>query len=87
MVFSSIFFLFFFLPITLMAYFFVPKSFKNIVLLLASLFFYAWGEPVYVVPVSYTHLAPDGFGDQKPPTGLVGKQGGGVDLHLSLIHI
>lgn len=49
MVFSSIFFLFFFLPITLMAYFFVPKSFKNIVLLLASLFFYAWGEPVYVV--------------------------------------
>lgn len=45
MVFSSSFFLFAFLPTVLLAYFFANDKFKNIVLLLASLFFYAWGEP------------------------------------------
>ncbi|WP_069988466.1 MBOAT family O-acyltransferase [Massilioclostridium coli] len=49
MVFSSIFFLFCFLPIVLIVYFIVPKRWKNLVLLLFSLFFYAWGEPVYVI--------------------------------------
>lgn len=48
MVFSSILFLFWFLPITLILYFMVPKRFKNIILLIASLFFYAWGEPKYI---------------------------------------
>ena len=46
MVFSSIIFLFIFLPLVLAAYFLVPKSWKNAVLLICSLFFYAWGEPV-----------------------------------------
>lgn len=50
MVFSSITFLFYFLPIVLILYFAVPSlKIKNLVLLIASLFFYAWGEPVYVV--------------------------------------
>lgn len=49
MVFSSITFLFYFLPIVLVAYFVAPKRAKNMVLLIASLFFYAWGEPTYVV--------------------------------------
>ncbi len=49
MLFSSITFLFTFLPITMAIYFLVPYKYKNIVMLLASLFFYAWGEPVYVV--------------------------------------
>ena len=48
MLFSSIFFLFTFLPILLIAYFAVPFKYKNYVLLAASLFFYAWGEPIYV---------------------------------------
>lgn len=48
MLFSSIPFLYYFLPLTLILYFLVPKSFKNIVLLLASLIFYGWGEPQYV---------------------------------------
>lgn len=48
MLFSSIYFLFYFLPITLIVYFLVPKKGKNLVLLLASIFFYSWGEPVYV---------------------------------------
>ena len=49
MVFSSIIFLFIFLPLVLAAYFLVPKPWKNAVLLICSLFFYAWGEPVYVL--------------------------------------
>ena len=49
MIFSSVFFLFMFLPITLLLYFAVPRAFKNVVILIASLIFYAWGEPVYVV--------------------------------------
>lgn len=48
MIFSSIFFLFVFLPITLLIYYLVPWKAKNTVLLLVSLVFYAWGEPVYV---------------------------------------
>ena len=49
MVFSSITFLFTFLPLTLILYFLVPKCLKNTVLFVMSLIFYAWGEPVYVV--------------------------------------
>ena len=49
MLFSSIPFLFYFLPAVLIVYFAVPGRFKNFILLLASLFFYAWGEPKYVI--------------------------------------
>lgn len=49
MVFSSIPFLYYFIPCVLAAYFIAPKGFKNSVLLLSSLFFYAWGEPKYLV--------------------------------------
>jgi len=49
MVFSSITFLFLFLPLTLALYFIVPKTWKNYLLLAASLFFYAWGEKVFVL--------------------------------------
>ncbi len=45
MLFSSITFLYYFLPITLLIYFAVPKKYKNPVLLLASLLFYGWSEP------------------------------------------
>ncbi len=48
MIFSSITFLFYFLPIVLAIYYLVPKKLKNIVLLMASLFFYSYGEPKYV---------------------------------------
>lgn len=48
MVFSSITFLFYFLPITLALYYILPKKCRNIVLLIASLIFYAYGEPIYV---------------------------------------
>ena len=49
MVFSSVLFLFRFLPIFLICYFMVPRRMKNVILFLGSLFFYAWGEPVYVL--------------------------------------
>ncbi len=48
MLFSSIPFLYYFLPVILIAYYLVPKPVKNGVLLLASLVFYGWGEPSFV---------------------------------------
>ena len=48
MVFSSITFIFFFLPFFLILYYLVPFKLKNIILLIFSLIFYAWGEPVYI---------------------------------------
>lgn len=56
MLFSSIPFLYFFLPCVLVLYFAVPKCLKNTVLMLVSLFFYAWGEPKYVVLMAATIL-------------------------------
>lgn len=49
MVFSSLFFCFIYLPLFLLLYYAVPKPAKNYVLLVFSLIFYAWGEPVYVL--------------------------------------
>ena len=48
MLFSSIPFLYYFLPAVLIAYFAVPWKLKNAVLLVSSLFFYGWGEPKYL---------------------------------------
>ena len=61
MVFSSLTFLFGYLPLTLALYFVTPLRRRNFVLLVASLFFYGWGEPVYVgimflsIFIDYTH--------------------------------
>lgn len=49
MLFSSIPFLYYFLPCAVLLYFLAPKRLKNTVLLLLSLFFYGWGEPRYLV--------------------------------------
>ena len=48
MVFSSIVFLYIFLPIMLLIYFIVPNKFKNAVMIVASLIFFAWGEIRYI---------------------------------------
>lgn len=61
MIFSSLTFLFAYLPLTLAVYFLVPLRWRNLVLLLVSLFFYGWGEPVYItimllsIFIDYTH--------------------------------
>ena len=49
MVFSSLVFLFVFLPLTLLLYFSVPRRLRNTILLIVSLIFYAWGEPIYII--------------------------------------
>ena len=48
MIFSSLLFLFIFLPIVILMYYLVPRKLKNLILFVASLIFYAWGEPVYI---------------------------------------
>ena len=57
MLFSSISFLYYFLPAVLVVYFAVPRGLKNGVLLLASLVFYGWGEPKYVLLMAAAILA------------------------------
>ena len=54
MVFSSLLFLFWFLPVVLAAYYILPKKCHNLVLFISSLVFYAWGEPVYVFLVLFS---------------------------------
>lgn len=54
MIFSSLFFLFAFLPVVLVAYYLVPRRFKNLCLFVFSMVFYAWGEPVYVLLMLFT---------------------------------
>ncbi|WP_409968635.1 MBOAT family O-acyltransferase [Bengtsoniella intestinalis] len=61
MVFSSLLFLFYFLPLTLVAYFLSPLKWRNLVLLAVSLLFYGWGEPIYItimllsIAIDYSH--------------------------------
>ncbi len=62
MVFSSIPFLYYFLPCVLLLYFIAPRGLKNSVLLLTSLVFYAWGEPRFVLVMLMTILQGYVFG-------------------------
>ena len=61
MIFSSLTFLFAFLPLTLAVYFLAPLRWRNLILLLVSLFFYGWGEPIYItimflsILIDYSH--------------------------------
>jgi len=60
MLFNSVTFLYFYLPLFLLAYFCLP--YRNLVLLLASLFFYAWGELAYVALLLFSIAINYGFG-------------------------
>ena len=62
MIFSSIPFLYYFLPIVLILYLITPKKLKNSVLLISSLVFYGWGEPKYVFLMIATVLVGYIFG-------------------------
>lgn len=48
MIFSSLLFMYIFLPIVLGIYYFSPKNLRNFILLVISLIFYGWGEPIYI---------------------------------------
>ena len=56
MVFSNIFFIFGFLPVFLLLYYLAPYKLRNLLLVGASLVFYAWGEPVYVILMIFSAL-------------------------------
>ena len=60
MIFSTIPFLFMFLPITLGVYFALPRRFQNLCIFVSALFFYAWGEPKYIVVMLFS-IAIDYF--------------------------
>lgn len=89
MVFSSLEFLFRFLPVVLLLYFVVPMRFKNLLLLAASLFFYAWGEPIYValmVVSMVTNFSLALVIDRHRGTAVAGWAiGGSVALSLGLL--
>ena len=61
MVFSSLYFLFIYLPVVLLLYYLAPLRWRNAVLLVVNLIFYGWGEPVYIlimfvsIAIDYTH--------------------------------
>lgn len=57
MVFSSIVFLFYFLPIVLIFYYISPKKLKNLILLIFNLLFYSWGEPIYIFLMLFSCLS------------------------------
>ena len=54
MVFSSLLFLFCYLAVTLLAYYLLPRAWRNRILFFGSLIFYAWGEPIYIFLMLFT---------------------------------
>ena len=56
MIFSSLLFLFRFLPVVLILYYAAPARLRNLILFIASLVFYAWGEPVYIILMLFSIL-------------------------------
>ncbi len=62
MVFSSITFIYYFLPIVILIYYLIPDKYKNLFFLLASLFFYTWGEIKYILLIIISIIANYIFG-------------------------
>lgn len=62
MVFSSIVFLYLYLPITLIVYFMTPARLRNVWLFIVNLIFYGWGEPVYIILMLLSILLNYGAG-------------------------
>ncbi len=90
MVFSSLVFLFYFLPITLAAYYLAPARLRNAVALAASLFFYAWGAPQVALLLPFSCLADYKIGCRivrpyAPPRARRGWLILGVALNLGLL--
>ena len=57
MVFSSIVFIFYFLPLVLLFYYLSPNKLRNFTLLVFSLIFYAWGEPIYILIMLFSSIS------------------------------
>ena len=56
MTFNSLFFLFVFLPLSLLLYYVVPKKYRTIPMIVVSLLFYAWGTPQYLLILAFSVL-------------------------------
>ena len=56
MVFSSVVFVLYFLPVFLILYFVIDRRYKNILILVSSIFFYAWGAPKFIFVILGTTL-------------------------------
>ncbi|MBQ4239180.1 MAG: MBOAT family protein, partial [Ruminococcus sp.] len=56
MVFSSLLFLFLYLPIVLILYYICPRKWRNLLLFVVNLVFYGWGEPVYVTLMIFSTI-------------------------------
>ena len=71
MVFSSLNFLFLFFPLVMLLHLVAPAKLKNPVLLVASVYFYAWGEPVYIVlmliSVAFNYVTGRQIGERRAP--------------------
>lgn len=89
MIFSSIPFLYYYLPSVLFLYYIVPKSMKNGVLLLSSLVFYAWGEPRTVLVMVISILAGYGAGllVERFRGKILAKVGFGSGVGISLVFL
>ena len=87
MVFSSLLFLFRFLPIFFLIYFLAPHRAKNLVLFLGSLVFYAWGEPVYVTLLLFSTVSDYGHGLAIERARRLGKEGAAKTLLISSVAV
>ncbi|MDD3154163.1 MAG: MBOAT family protein [Victivallaceae bacterium] len=89
MLFSSLFFLHIFLPAVLLIYFLLPKNGRNWLLLAASLFFYAWGEPEYLSIMLFSILLNYGaallIGKAAPPATRKIMLSAGVVINLAFL--
>ena len=87
MIFAGFTFLFRFLPIVLIAYMICPKQFRNGLLFFASLIFYAWGEPVYVVLMLFSTVSDYWHGRRIDAAKRAGKQKAAKGFLISSIMI
>ena len=85
--FSSISFLFYFLPLFFIIYYLIPARAKNVVLLAGSLFFYAWGEPRWILLLLASILVTWLLGRAMRPEASAGRRRGLLILGLVLFGI
>ena len=88
MLFSSNVFLYFYIPIVLLLYYVCPRKFRNPVLFLVSLFFYGWGEPVYMLLMVATialNFVCGGIIEKKKTAGVSAKKTLIVGVALNLL--
>lgn len=89
MVFSSLHFLYLFLPLAMLAHLLAPARFKNAVLLAFSVYFYAWGEPVYAAlmlfSVAWNYLTGLQLGVRTRPAARRAALAGAVAVNLAVL--